>query len=86
MLGKSNAPCNEETLRRLTVEQSADFNGNNWTMAYQADKIDAANTFLEALFKAQKQLGIQLKEPENWMEFNREGNERELEQVYNKYL
>jgi hypothetical protein len=52
MLGKSNAPCNEETLRRLTVEQSADFNGKNWTMAYQADKIDAANIFLEALFKA----------------------------------
>lgn len=86
MLGKSNAPCNEDTLRRLTVEQSADFDGKNWTMAYQSDKYDAANTFLGALFKAQRQLGIQLSEPENWMEFSREGNMKELEQVYQGYL
>lgn len=86
MLGLKNAPCTEEALRRLTVENSADFDGRNWTMAYQVDKFDAANNFLGALFKAQGQLGIKLDEPQNWIEFRREGNMKELEQEYEKYL
>ena len=69
MLALKNAPCTEEALRRLTVENSADFDGRNWTMAYQVDKFDAANNFLGALFKAQNQLGIKLDEPQNWIEF-----------------
>jgi hypothetical protein len=79
--------CTEDALRKNKVENPADFKAVSWTMAYQVERgYDGAESMFKAFSQAQSQLGIRIQMPELWIEYNREGDEKELAHRYQEYI
>jgi aubergine-like protein len=84
LFSKTGAVCDERSLRSLKVENYADFSSYNWTMAYHAQNcFEAADNLCRNMIKASNGVGIKnFQEPSEWLEYNKEGDIRELEQRF----